>query len=310
MKNERRILVAGAALASLFATTAAVAACPAGSHMAGVVQSMSGPRGAISLQRAGASIAPSIALPLCAGDAVVISSPDSKMTAKLFDGTAVTFTQGRRKESPPAGGSANMLWRVVQEKIEAFAPAVETYGHGLVGRDAAPTPYEFSAVGLSSGQAKVSPGWSDIAVRWIGGVGPYVVDLKGPGGEAVQATNIAEHNASLSVGRPPGARRLADQRQGSGGPRVEGLLHCRRGDEPADDVARRTVRRTQRRAQRRLAGEPGRSHLRGRTGACQRAETGRFDRGPFYTAIACQTGAGERKTLCGHGGAAAAPPAG
>ncbi len=306
MKNKRRVLVAGAALAGLFATTAAVAACPSGSHMAGVVQSMSGPRGAISLQRGGAAVTPAIALPLCAGDAVVISSPDSKMTAKLFDGTAVTFTQGRREVA--ASGSANMFWRVVQEKIEAFAPAVETYGHGLVGRDAAPTPYEFSAVGLSSGQAKVSPGWSDIAVRWIGGVGPYVVDLRGPNGEAVQAANVAEHNASLSVGHlAAGVWQISVKdlvgRELKGSFIVDTAMSppTMSPDGPFAELndALSAVS---------LASQGDRTFEAEQVLAS--APKQGLDRGPFYTAIACQTGAGERKTLCGHGGAAAAPPAG
>ncbi len=306
MKNDRSILAALSAVSGLLASTAALAACPAGSHMAGLVQSISGPRGEISLQRGGAAIGPAVALPLCAGDAVVISGPDSKLTAKLFDGTTQTYSQGRHEIA--AAGSANMLWRVVEEKIEAFAPEVQTYGHGLVGRDAAPTPYEFSASGLASGQAKVSANWSDISVRWIGGVGPYVVELHGPGGEAVQAPNVAEHNAKLAVGHlTPGVWQISVKdlvgRELKGSFTVDASLGApaMSPDGPFAELndALSAVS---------MAGQ-GDLTFQAEQVLASAPQQG-LDRGPFYTAIACQTGAGERKNLCGHAGAAAAPPVG
>lgn len=192
-----RILVL-AAMGSALVGGAAHAACPGNAPMAGVIQSVQGARGGVTIVRQGGRIPAAVATPVCGGDQIQVSGPGASVSVRFMDGGARTFS-GTTTVPAPVG--ANRMGRAVEGRLEAFAPSAQTYGRSMVSRGGDPTPFEFEAASLTTGDARISGNWRDLDIRWFGGVGPYTVQLDRPAGGAgaVKRADIVDHDARLPV---------------------------------------------------------------------------------------------------------------
>ena len=294
-----------AAVGSALLAGGAEAACPGNAPMAGVVQSVQGARGGVTIVRQGGRIPASVATPVCGGDQIQVSGPGATVSIRFMDGGARTYAA---TATLPAPAGANRMGRALEGRLEAFAPSAQTYGRSMVSRGGEATPFEFEALSLTTGDARVSAAWPELDIRWFGGVGPFTVELDRPtaGANPVKRADVVEREARLNTGRLEAGRwqvTVTDLagRTAKGAFTVDSTLASPTMAAPDapfaewDDALNAVS----------IGGKPAMVFEAQQVLA--HAPTAGLDRAPFYLALACSGDPG-RRACAAHGVAPAASP--
>lgn len=179
-------LLACAAVCLVFAPMTAFAACPSGQAVSGIVQSVTGAAGRITLLRgSGESSRPVPLDPLCEGDTLVATEPGAEVMLRLSGAQTSTilhspfqFPLPRRTVPPTARDNLVALW------LDTVLPRIRRITYEGVSRSPS-SPPRWGAAGLADNSAVLESGSRSIFVRWDGGSGPYRIVLSRSDGEDV-----------------------------------------------------------------------------------------------------------------------------
>jgi hypothetical protein len=192
-----RFLAVVGVCAALTAFAAEASACPADRAMSGVVQRVSGQRGDVYVERAGATnFRPSPMEALCEGDVVVATNASASVTLRLDGAASSTTVQGpTRYALPRRAAQPTVVDNALQMLLETWMPDIRRSSNfGVVRGRNGDGPF-WAAPGLADGAANVRRGTRPLLVRWYGDKARYRVEVVRADGTVVQrasATNKTE----------------------------------------------------------------------------------------------------------------------
>lgn len=199
-----RLLMTVGLAAGLLGMVGEANACPADRAMGGVVQRVSGQRGEVFIQRAGAEdFRPAPMEALCEGDVVVASASGASVTMRLEGASSSTTVKGPgRYELPRAGRRPNIVDNALQQLLETWMPDIRRSSNFGVVRGGSSDMTEWATPGLKEGVATIRRGERPLFVRWSGGAARYRVEVAKADGSVVQRVNVV----NATEARVPAAR--------------------------------------------------------------------------------------------------------
>jgi hypothetical protein len=193
-----RVLAAFAvSVLAMFAAEAS--ACPGDRAMSGVVQRVSGQRGDVYIERAGAqNFRPSPMEALCEGDTVVAATAGASVTLRLDGASTSTVVAGpARYTLPRRAAQPTVVDNALQMLLETWMPDIRRSSNfGVVRGRNGDGPY-WAAPGLADGAASVRRGERALLVRWYGDAARYRVEVARGDGAVVRRVNTNRTEARV-----------------------------------------------------------------------------------------------------------------